>query len=123
MLHGAQTTAQSAPRLHGLQSCVHRADERQTLTVVGTPTAPGPGRPAVESKRALPDEGTQNVPARVVSKRLMPPPSGTPCSTMVPAGPPNAPSVFWPGQNLPFPSAVIVESAVVRPERLTLSVP
>src|SRR5215467_9635500 len=93
------------------------------LTDVGTPTAPGPGRPAVLSNRRLPEDGTQNVPASVVSKSDMPPPSGTPCSTMVPASPPNAPSVFWPGQNLPLTSAVIVESPVVRPERLTFRVP
>src|SRR5690242_20295030 len=70
------------------------------------------------SKRLLPVEGTQRMPAKAVSKRPGPPvKSGDPVSTKVPASPPKAPGPDCPGQKRPS-GAETVAVPLPRPEKL-----
>src|SRR5439155_25407130 len=89
----------------------------RTATIPGTLTAPGPGRPANESKKGLPVAGTQKVPARLVAKTFRLPKIGEPDSVTRLASPPNAPGIAWPGQKFPAGSAR-VDVPVSRRERL-----
>src|SRR5437763_14446313 len=96
---------------------------RITVVVPRTLSAPGPGRSPPPSMTGLPDEGTQNVPAIVVSKGLeRSRPAGEPVSLIVPASPPNAPGCAWPGQKFPSGSDAVAVS-VVRPARVIVSRP
>jgi len=96
---------------------------RITVVVPRTLIAPGPGRSPPPSMTGLPVEGTQNVPAIVLSKGLeRSRAAGEPVSLIVPASPPNAPGCAWLGQKFPAGSDAVAVP-VVRPARAIVSRP
>jgi hypothetical protein len=111
---GAQTTLQSGPRLHGLQSVPQTSGSTHTPSVPANERLIGPGRSSTVSISGLPDDAAQMFPAKREARRLPPPERAPVCWMVRPRTPvPKAPGLVCPGQKKPLASAVTVDVPVL----------